>query len=392
MMVFWDDLVRFIRLISRTRLNPPESAELLRLAERDLPWEQLVGIADLEGVAGLFYDNLKKFDLLGLLPKPCLNRLQSEFESARNRYLALLDEMACLSSGLGEARTQVMALQGLSLITTLYPDPGLRQLGDVDLMVKPGHEKQLEAILWQAGYRATDPVYPDLLSKGEILIDIHTHLLNLDRIKNRRYIFPKDLSPMWERAIPFFQESDAFLRPDPRDNLIALAAHILKHGYSRLIWLVDIHEWIIKWARTPEDWKGVVDRARSWRQERPVLYALILVEGIFDLQIPLWVKEGLGLHGLTLFEKHLLRLRLGGFRSKGLTLGLWLCSIEETSEKLKFLKETVFPRDEIMAQMFEETGASKGSRYAKRIQETVMILVSDFSRILTASYRRGGKR
>lgn len=288
-----------------------------------------------------------------------------------------------LSDKLEQVGIPVLALQGLSL-TKLYGDAGLRPLYDMDLMVKPGHKGRLKELLKQAGFHAPHPEYPDILGKGAVLVDIHTHILNLDRINNRRHIFPMDLTFMWKRAVPLFDKQDGFLYLDPFDNFVALAAHALKHSYSRLIWLVDLHECLLELTGDPGGWEEIVKRTRFWQQEKMVLYALILVESILGLQVPLRIKHELGIARLNILEKYILRLKIRGFSSNGLCEILWLCNIKGAGNKLKFIKETVFPRDEIMAQIIQDKSwAGKRSGYTRRVADFICLVSSNLYRAFT---------
>ncbi|MBW1791376.1 MAG: hypothetical protein JRJ14_03780, partial [Deltaproteobacteria bacterium] len=174
---------------------------------------------------------------------------------------------------------------------------------------------------------------------------------------------------------------------------IALAAHALKHSYSRLIWLVDLHEFFIKWANNANGLDEVIRRAQFWHQERVVLYALILLERIFDLKIPSWVKRELGIHKLGILEKHLVRLKLRGLSSNELCIALWLFNIKGIGKKLKFIKETVFPKDEIMAQIFDKSSQTpKTSAYAKRIGQAISLVGENLRLALALSFRSGGNK
>jgi len=386
-MVGWQDLIKFLRCVSKTCLTEKEVEFIRGFSQGEVPWESLRALAEMEGVSGLLYHHLKTLDLLDGLPQSLAGPIQKTYLRTKQHTLAIAAEAKALSARLDEAGIPVVALQGLSLLS-VYADPGLRELGDADLMVKPGHKQTLKMSLWEAGYRMASFAYSDLFYKDGIWFDIHTHILNLDRIQNRRYLFPEDLTPMWERAIPFSDQSDGLLLLDPYDNFIALAAHALKHSYSRLIWLSDLHESLLKLATKPNSWELMVDRARFWQQEKVVLYALILMERTFDLKVPLWVKSELGIHRLNILEKHLLRLKLRGFSSGELCIALWLCNIKGVGRKLKFMRETVFPRGEIMAQIFPRSSrATKGSVYARRIAQSISLVGKNLRQALTYSFR-----
>lgn len=387
-MVNWQDITRFIRWVSRTALEQTDIDDIHRFLKYDMPWDHVVTLSEMEGVAGLLYHHLNDLNISDHLPKDVLQRLQSRYSQIKHHTLDIVKEAESLSFMLAREKIQAIALQGLSLVNSVYSDPGWRPLGDVDLMVKPDHKQQLKKLLYKAGYMPTHPAYPDLLLKDDIWIDIHTHILNVDRIQARRYLFPQDLNSMWKRAIPFSGQSNGLMLLDPYDNIIALAAHALKHGYSRLIWLVDLHESILKWGNNRTGWKKIAERAKFWHQEKIILYALILIEEFLGSKIPFRIKQDMGFDRLNILEKYLLRLRIKGFSSTLLCHLLWLVNIQSLRAKLGFVKETIFPKDEVMAQIFDEKSrAGIRYRYAKRIAQTVVILGDDLIQALTFSFK-----
>ena len=380
-MIGCDEIIKFIRCISRIHLREAHKVFITDFLKKEVPWKNLVALAEMEGVAGLMYRHLRPSSIPNP-PKPTLKQLQDiTFESTRHA-LAIIAEARALSARLEQVRIPVVALQGLSLIR-LYNDPRLRPLWDLDLMVRDGDKDGLKKLLLKAGYRVRINAYPDLLSKDSILVDIHTHILNLERIQTREYIFPRDLASMWQRAVPLFDEPGGLLTLDPFDNFIALAAHALKHGYSRLNWLVDLHESLLELAGKPDGWEELAERTRFWHQERIVLYALILVERIFEMKIPAGIKGDLGIGDLSVFEKHLIRLRVRGFSSPMLCNALWVANIRGIGKKIRFIRETLLPRGEIMDQIRHDGAwGNTGPGYAKRLADAAITIGRDLHRAL----------
>jgi hypothetical protein len=367
------DMLKFVGSISRTNLRQTDLDDILQLLKKDLPWEQLVRTAETEGVAGLLYHHLNNLGCLDLLPEAALHYLEAIYQRTTRNTLAIVSKIHQIAAVFRQARIPVIALQGLSVVL-LYKHPGLRSMADADLMVKAHHKAAVRGLLIEAGYRPV-PLYPDLLAKDGFLIDIHVHLLNLDRIRSRRYIFPEDLSPMWDNAVVLFKKQDGLLGLDPYDNYIALSAHALKHSYSRLIWLADLHESLLALTGKPIAWAELAERARFWKQEKVVLYSLILIERIFGLDVPLQVKLELGIEQLTILEKRLLNMKIRGLSSSELCLVLWLCNIKGAVNKLKFILETIFPRKEIMAQISDRiSGRVTVADYAKRTAGAIRLL------------------
>ena len=61
-MIYWQDMVRFIRVISRIHPDPDQERFILQFLDQDVPWEQLMLLAQSKGVDGLLYHHLCRLD------------------------------------------------------------------------------------------------------------------------------------------------------------------------------------------------------------------------------------------------------------------------------------------------------------------------------------------
>jgi len=103
-------------------------------------------------------------------------------------------------------------------VARLYPRPGLRPYGDIDLYVRPEQEPMARTAL--------DPPGEDPLP-----VDLHCGLAELD---DRRF---EDVLARSRRG----RLGDADVRVfGPEDHLRLLALHLLRHGAWRAVWLCDL--------------------------------------------------------------------------------------------------------------------------------------------------------
>lgn len=321
-MIYWQDMVKFIRMVSRVSLDSTQERFIRQFIHQDVPWDQMLLMAESEGVVSLMYHHLSRLATTDRVPESVWIRLKTVYQEHQQRQEAIMVEAKRISRGLSENGLSAIALQGLSLYH-IYRLPGLRPAGDMDILIKEEDHSAIAALLEEKGFCIPNPVYPNNFFKDGIWLDLHTHILNLDRIQNRRYIFPMDLSALWNRAVPLFQSFNGLLRPDPIDNVILLSAHIIKHGYSRIIWIADLNESLENLITAPNGWNDIIERAVQWQQEKILLYGLTILEGILKRHIPLEIKNRLGYPRLSGFEKYLLRLRINGRIFSGYHVALW---------------------------------------------------------------------
>ena len=351
-MIPWPDVYLLIKTLSRIRLRSADTAYLSSfLRKPDIPWKTVVRVAEMQGVAGLMYYHLGRFRAFQSAYGSAFRRLKAMYQQIREENITCLSDAERISEHLEASESSAMVLQGLSVLKR-YRYPGLRPMGDMDILVRPEDRACVIVELHHCGFRVSNPVYPNIFYNGRSWLDLHTHVLNLDRIEAREYLFPKELSALWSRAKPFFRNSRGLLRPDSYDAVILQAAHALKHGYSRMIWLVDLNEMLASLICSGKDWQRLIERSRFWHQQKVVLYALIILEGTLDMVLPAWVKSALGGRKLKGIEKHLLRLKINGFSSSEYCMALWMFAIRGFPNRLRFLYETLFPRPEVMDQIY----------------------------------------
>ena len=363
-MISWQDMARLVRALARQRLGEREERVIRTLARPALPWDRVATLTRMEGVAGLAYRHLKELDLLERVPSRGSDALEKAYRDTTARTRLALAQAEAVSRLCERSGLEAVALQGLSLVPALYPDPGTRHLSDLDLMVRKAQKEPLKRVLTEAGFRPVDPAYPDLLVREGVPVDLHTHLLNVERIRGRERLFPGSLEPMWERAGPLFQGSVGLRALHPADNLVALAAHALKHGYSRLFWIMDLREWAMERFEGPKAWEEAAQRARLWRQGKVLAYGLLLASRVFEWPIPRPAQEGLGLARLDVVEKHLIRLKARGMPSEALGGLLSLKSVQGMGGRLELVLGTLFPEREVLAQVAQGMGW-RGRRFRR---------------------------
>ena len=162
-----------------------------------------------------------------------------------------------------------------------YPEPGLRPMDDIDLLLPVAdHDRALEA-LCAAGWRVARPSvghYDTLLAHPDVptlLLELH---FGLDTGWDR--VTALDPVGLWERRVPIECAGTAAFGLPVADELVALAAHAGKpfHGFTRLIWIADLAMLVRDAAArgTPVDWDAVGSAARVGRCTTVVAAALAL--------------------------------------------------------------------------------------------------------------------
>jgi hypothetical protein len=163
---------RILGLCARAQTNSAMACRLV--AETDLfqNWERLLIRAEQHGLGPLTYLHLKGTDALA--PQEALRALKALFLRHRHangvRQQVLMDILTLCAA----QEIPLLALKGAALAFLIYPQPGLRCMRDIDLLVKASDAQRAQALLLSEGFVLHNE--PDLLQPAR-----HHHLPVLAR-------------------------------------------------------------------------------------------------------------------------------------------------------------------------------------------------------------------
>ena len=225
------------------------------------------------------------------------------------------------------AQIEAIPLKGLHLAHRLYPSPGLRDMGDLDLLVRRSSLRDADAALRTLGYVPDfDPQEVDggTLQAVEYWRDesmpvhLHWHVTNASL---PHFMYRIDVDEIWREA------RGGELAP--HHLLVTLCEHALKHSFAELIHLTDI-----ELASRGVDWSLVAETSRRWGLEKAVYYSLALLRDLAGVQTPGLRTPRLDWSGRA-FLALARRRRWNGLSALGL--------MSMTRQKVRFVRETLAP-------------------------------------------------
>ena len=188
-----------------------------------------------------------------LPPSPILSRFESHYHQSLHRSVQLEGEFERLCRVLGDHRISFIPLKGIALSRQVYPDPALRPMGDIDILLKPEQLDRASRILSKEGYSPDTVRFPGPWTPEThhlcpwrhdgtgTLLETHTHLLESDS--------PQRDSPggLWERSIGGRWSSIEIRVLSPEDSILYTACHLLTHRSLRLLILIDLMRSLRAW-------------------------------------------------------------------------------------------------------------------------------------------------
>lgn len=196
-------------------------------------------LLDLEPVAETEPDwqNLRREGLLCLAADGLLRRRHPLPDHVRQTFIqAVAFEMQCrqalteISLAAQAVGIEVVTFKGCALAFGLYPRPGQRSFGDIDLAVQPecwdATVELLQRLRFQRGSEGN-------FVRQALQVDLHRHPLH----QLTRLVGP--IAHEWWQAAQPLQVGAAFRLAYHHEFVLTLF-HAAKHSFSRAGWLVDL--------------------------------------------------------------------------------------------------------------------------------------------------------
>ena len=197
--------------------------------------------------------------------------------------LSLTRELLRVMALLEKAGIPAISFKGPVLAAQYYGDIGLRQFGDLDILVSRRDVPRAKGILLSSGYRTLlcrwfDPHCQLLHLEGKTVVELHWELMP------RIFYVAFDWKSLWNRAEPVSIEGTDVRTLSAEDLLLFLCAHGAKHLWERLGWVCDVAQLLR--ARPGLDWDRLLQSARKVGAERMLLLGFFLAHDLMGVELP----------------------------------------------------------------------------------------------------------
>ncbi|MDO8670340.1 MAG: nucleotidyltransferase family protein [Dehalococcoidia bacterium] len=232
-------------LCSRIDLSASDGANLLRLLDNFTGWDPLLVAAQAHGLGPLVYWHLSASR--AEVPPLVWRGLEGIYLRHRQANRMRIRELGAILTAFEAVGISAIVLKGAALAHMIYPEPGLRPLGDVDILVEKAQVKQARKVLTTLGFvvaMASDPaadkhlVFVKTVDGFQVVVELHYHLLAASH-RTTATLDPKINSPF-----AFIMGEQTAFTLGREAMLWHLCQHMVFHADVflpvRLIWATDI--------------------------------------------------------------------------------------------------------------------------------------------------------
>jgi hypothetical protein len=278
-------------LLVQATAAPGFRVGLGRAVPLSVRWDRLVDMAEWHRLSPLLWRYLRAGGRFASVPQRVLDQLHQVAAATTARNLSLQAALGEVVATLADLGIPAMLLKGAALIEAVYPDIGLRPMGDLDILVPRSSIEDAQGAIEALGYAVWGVRlsrhdasqlarhhhhYP--LERGSVTVELHHHVTSAA---------PEfDIGGFWERAVPG-PGNVPHLLPSPEDLLLHGAVHFTVDRIARLAsglgQLADL-AWIV--AQQPIDWNAIATRARDYGVGHQLFLALVAGQILLDELAP----------------------------------------------------------------------------------------------------------
>jgi len=279
-------------MAARVRLVPAEREALRESLLQDVAWERLVPTAAALGLIPLLHRTFALDDLRDRVPPAVRAALAKGAHAAACMMAIQMEGLDRTVEALRRTGIEPVLLKGAALGLTLYEQPALRPMQDLDLLVRQEEVERATEVLKELGFRAIRTArgrdfydahhhaVPMIDSAGRLLVEIHR---GLARPAAGLHVDP---APLLERAAVVERNGRKYRVLSLEDQILHAAIH-LSHTdrfIGKLRDLLDIDA-LVDSAGDP-DWGILLESARSWTASRSLGTTLDLSRRLLGTPIP----------------------------------------------------------------------------------------------------------
>lgn len=282
--------------------------ELYHKFNQELTWDALLNEGYQKDLAPLLYHIITKTSLLTpnsssaapvsspLTPHrdhvsdEITNKLKDLYNQSLAKNMVQFSELEKILNVFEKEGIDVIQLKGAWIAKNYYPDPVLRPMNDLDLLIRPEDMKRAENSIEKMGYvlfkySKTKEHYHHTYIKNHSVSPVVAEL-HFD-IRAKSDFIHSNVFDIWKNSVTIGSRYNHILR-QPNEYLLL---HILWHNYYdilkhnvRFIGFCDI-AFIVKKLGSKMDWSLLEKKMEEWKIQNHSYFCFNFIEQVFNLKL-----------------------------------------------------------------------------------------------------------
>ena len=280
---------KLILSCGHSQVNEELEKKIMKLVNLDLDWEYIVDMATRHRLKPLLYYNLNKI-CPDNVPEDVLESLKEFYHSNVQKNLMMTGELVKVMKLLEKNGVNAITYKGPVLAQMAYGNVGLREFGDLDILVDKSDALKVIEIMAQTDYE----LYPSINIEDSFYLRfvtehqfVHRNSGVIIEIKWKFagdfFTFPADSSFLTNDIINTDLNGFKVNNFSPDNQLLILAIHAGKHDWTRISWIMDITNYI---KQHPVNWEYCMNKAEKLGVRKILLINLYLAWDLWGLELP----------------------------------------------------------------------------------------------------------
>jgi len=267
-------------LISCAKYQTPQAIQHIRaLCQTEINWPCVIDMAFRHGLLPILNQQLRKH-CPDLLADSLLHDLKQLHLANTQRNESLTNELIEITKLFQQHHIIAMSFKGPALAISAYGDIALRQMSDLDILVKASHYPKAKALLIEHGHhmshdskQETGTLQAQLWHEEKgISVDLHFGIPpSYLRLDTHPLFTSIDTVNLYETQVPTLT---------PEAHLVILCINIFKENWCSLGKLCDVAH--LANAHQQLDWQQVHTLAKQLKVERIVHLTLLLINELLS--------------------------------------------------------------------------------------------------------------
>jgi hypothetical protein len=285
---------------SRVGLDQSRIEDARHTMATKIDWDYLLEASIRHGTAPLFHLGLKRVLEHERVENPPPQHICAEFarlyEGNRKRNQRLYKAIGQIARAFHDQGVDALGLKDLQLAWEVYPDLGMRTMGDIDILIHRGDYDRVAECMHSLGFRPLPSSdIPFTLKyawahhfhrpEDNLWIDLQWNVVQREWDVYGEGNFDFEINRMWRHARTLTIDGAPIFVPSPEDMLFHLCLHLEGHQYSELILFSDI-EAFLHFHGARFNWPRFIQMSLRYNAQSSVYYVLLFADRLFHLGLP----------------------------------------------------------------------------------------------------------